>query len=151
MVIRSRAYLAGARGENCKLRVAGVCCDERDTVVPCHVRDRHTGRSIKASDLSVIDGCWRCHEVFDGRAKMPDGQLMSNADWNFYALRGLQETIERRIEQAILSVPQDKPKVAASKPRKPKEQRAKIQSAGFPNPKLAPRKLQSRNNLRRTP
>jgi len=43
-----------------------------------------TGRSIKASDLSVLDGCHRCHEVFDRRATMSSGALISDEEWTFY-------------------------------------------------------------------
>lgn len=127
--IASKKYLAGSRGAPCSLRIAGVCRDERETVVPCHLRDRHTGRSIKASDLSVADGCHRCHEVLDRRASMPSGALISDEEWLFYALRGLQETLERRVEIGLLFLPLDVYAPRLSKPtpqRKPPEQRAKI-------------------------
>lgn len=108
--IRSRKYLDGARGETCKLAIAGVCRGERDTVVACHLKDSHSGRSIKASDCSIADGCRRCHDVLDRRAKMPDGHLISDLDWLFYALRGLQLTIENRIDRGILPFPIDTPR-----------------------------------------
>lgn len=103
--VRSHKYLAAAKGETCKFSIAGVCHHENDTVVPCHIKDDHSGRSIKASDLSTVDGCHRCHDVMDRRAKMPDGFLISDADWEFYARRGLQRTIENRFERGILVIP----------------------------------------------
>lgn len=146
--LHSAKYLAGSRGETCKLRIAGVCRGETETVVPCHVRDRHTGRSIKASDLSVIDGCFRCHEIFDRRARLPNGLLLSDEEWTFYALRGLQDTLERRREIGLLFVPEDIAKPFAerpTKPRRPKSDRKPIAQRGFPE---GSRPLVSRNDLR---
>lgn len=132
--LRSALYLAGSRGETCKLRIAGVCRGETETVVPCHVRDRHTGRSIKASDLSVIDGCQRCHDVFDRRVRLPNGLLLSDYDWLFYALRGLQDTLERRKDMKLITVVGD----AELQPRrepKPTVRKAKSERRAVPKGK----------------
>lgn len=120
--LHSQKYLAGSRDAPCALRIPGVCIN-RDAV-PCHARDRHTGRSIKASDLSVIDGCPACHDVFDRRAKLPNGELISETDWLFYALRGLQDTLERRREIGLLFVPEDAAKPFADRPTKPRKAKA---------------------------
>lgn len=127
--IRSKKYLAGSKGATCKLRIVGACTGDTATVIPAHIRDRHAGRSVKASDLSTADACFRCHEVFDRRAKMPTGELISDAEWLFYALRGLQETLEARIAAGLLTVPQDAEKPFHDrpiKPRLPHEQRKSI-------------------------
>lgn len=127
--LRSRKYLAGSKGANCKLRIADVCQGGTDTVIPAHIRDRHSGRSVKASDLSVADACFACHEVFDRRAKLPNGEYISNADWHFYALRGLQDTLEARVEAGLVFVPIDTPKPFHARPigkRKPPAERKKI-------------------------
>lgn len=128
--VRSPAYLAGSKGAPCTFRIVGVCRDERDTTVPAHLRDCHTGRGIKASDLSVADGCFDCHNVMDRRAKLPSGKYITDDEWNFYALRALQETLERRVDMKLLIVvgnqadKERKPKPVA--PRKPPEQRRKV-------------------------
>jgi hypothetical protein len=135
-VIRSRKYLDGAKGESCKVRIAGVCKDDRSTVISAHIRDRHAGRGQKASDLSTADCCFLCHDVLDRRAKMPDGEYISEADWLFYALRGLQETLEARFDLGLLIVPVDAETLSSErpvKPRKPKSERKAIQSrSSFP-------------------
>lgn len=123
-MIRSAKYLAGSKGETCKLRIPGVCTGDTETVIPAHIRDRHTGRSIKASDLSVTDACFACHEVFDGR----NGTL-PREDWLYYALRGLQETLEGREARGLLFVPKDAERLSSErpvKPRKPKSERTPI-------------------------
>ena len=127
-MIRSRKYLNAARGQPCSLLIPNVCNGDWETTVAAHIRDEGTGRSIKASDISTVDACYSCHAFLDQN-------VLTREEWLFYALRGLQRTLERRIEQGVLVVPQDiqtplmdKP----IKPRKPKEQRAKIKSRGFP-------------------
>ena len=123
--LRSRAYLDGARGERCKLRISGVCTGDVETTVPCHVHDAHFGLAVKASDLSVIDGCFACHAKFDGR----DGAPLSREEWLFYALRGVLETMDNRARREIVKVPLDQPKARRErkpKPRLPPDQRAKI-------------------------
>lgn len=134
--IRSQAYLRGAKGETCKLRIAGVCTGDVETTVPCHVHDGHFGLSVKASDLAVIDGCFACHAAFDGRS-VP----MSEAEWLFYALRGVLETMDNRVRREIVKVPQDRPRRQRNrepKPRKPPKERQKmsgsrkIESRPFP-------------------
>lgn len=145
--IRSAKYLRGSKDESCKLRI--VCDGYGDNVVPCHARDRHTGKGVKASDLSVIDGCQSCHDVFDLRAKLPSGQYLTSEEWLFYALRGLQDTIESRARRQIIIVPLDADHLSSSKPtppRKPKAERAPIQSRKTEWPK---RQIVNRNNLAR--
>jgi len=127
--IRSRRYIDGSRGQPCVFQIPGVCTGGGETTVFAHIRDRHTGKSVKASDLSGGDCCWACHEVFDRRAKLPSGEYLSEVDWLFYGLRALQDTIERRVGQGLLFVTRDiDPSFAdrPAKPRKPKERRQPI-------------------------
>lgn len=131
-LVRSKKYRDGARGQGCTLRIAGVCTGNTETTVFAHIRDSHTGRSIKASDLSGCDACWACHEILDGR----NGTL-DEVDWLFYALRGLQETLERRVEQGLLSLDIDVPKPFKDRPAKPRklvEQRQAIPTRQSPMP-----------------
>lgn len=122
--ISSKKYLSGSRGQPCTFRIPGHCNNDWSTVVPCHIRDRHTGGGQKASDLSVANGCSGCHDAMDGRST-----VLSREDWLFYALRGLQETIEQRVAAGLLVLPQDSETPSHAKPvkpRKPREERAKI-------------------------
>lgn len=131
--IKSAKYLAGSKGAECTLRIPGVCNHNSETTVPAHLRDRHKGGGGKASDISVANACSSCHAKLDGQA----GEPLSKEDWLFYALRGLQETLQQRFEAGLLIVPVDAEKPLAeraSKPRKPASERAKIPS----------RKMQSR-------
>lgn len=95
--LSSKAYLAGSKGQQCTLRIVGVCNGDPTTVVPAHIHDRHKGGGNKASDISVANACSACHAKFDGQA----GKLLTRDEWFFYALRGLQETLEQRIEARL--------------------------------------------------
>lgn len=138
MIVRSPKYLAGSRGAPCTFRIPGVCTGDVETVVPCHISDGHTGRGVKASDLSVADGCHACHAVFDRRANLPGGLPLLGEDWDYYGLRALQETLERRVEMGLLIVagfdPNAKPKEREVKPRKPPAQRKPIPKSPRPIP-----------------
>lgn len=148
--LESPAYLAASRGQPCTLRITGVCCRDWSTTVPAHVRDRHTGGARKASDCSIVDACVTCHAAFDRRAKMPNGRYITDDEWRFYALRGIQETLESRIRRGIqFKLPPARPRRKQDpKPRKPKDERVKIASS--PRRLAKGRKLKSGNNLRRS-
>lgn len=149
--IRSQKYLRGSKGQTCKLRIPGVCTGDVETVIPAHIRDSHTGRGVKASDTSTADCCRACHDVFDLRAKLPNGEYLSELDWHVYALRGLQDTIESRVRRQIVIVPLDPEHMSHERPtppRKPKAERKDIPARVDPWPKTS-RKIQSRNSLKR--
>jgi hypothetical protein len=121
--ISSKAYRDGARDQPCTLRCSPECDGGGETTVFAHIRDRHTGTSIKASDISGCDACAACHQMLDS-AWPP-----YLASWHFYALRGLQETLENRIQRGILIMPTDATETRRTSSAKP----GKI--AGRPMPK----------------
>lgn len=129
-MVKSRKYLNGARGQECLLNIPGVCIGGTETTVACHIRDEHKGIGNKASDISTVDGCAACHAMFDTGA-------MPKEEWLFYALRGLQRTLERRVEQQLLEVHQDAPKLPSTPNPKLKRSKTawpkgrKIQSRGW--------------------
>jgi hypothetical protein len=142
--IRSRDYLNGSKGQPCALQIPHVCLGTTDTTIPGHVRDETFGNAQKADDISVIDMCAACHDLFDGRSG-----TLSREDWLFYALRGLQRTLRSRVLRGIAVIALDRQKPASehgSKPRKPPAMRAKINSR---NEWPTGQKIQSRNDLRR--
>lgn len=123
--LSSKKYRDGARDQPCTLRCSAGCDGGGETTVFAHISDRHSGRGIKASDISGADACYSCHTKFDGH----NGEPLNDTNWNFYALRGLQETLENRIERGILVFPHDPPPKPSSKP--PKASGRKIASKGF--------------------
>jgi len=111
-MIHSKEYTDAAKGQPCTFQIPGVCNGDWTTTVSAHIRDEHKGGGSKASDISTADACFCCHDVFDGRV----GQMiLSKEDWLFYALRGLQRTIENRIARGIIKVPMDTTKRKSGK------------------------------------
>jgi hypothetical protein len=145
--IRSRKYLDGARGETCKLRFVGICNNDRDTVVACHIHNASFGLSRKADDFSVIDGCANCHRFLDTEAHKISRALLLE-----HILRGLQETLRSRIDSGLLFLQLDAPKPSRERPvkaRKPRADRAPIAQRADPWP-TQKRTINSRNNLRKS-
>ncbi len=61
---------ASARGEQCTVRLPGVCNHNSETVVLAHYRlPGHCGTGIKPPDFMGAYACSACHDVCDGRAK----------------------------------------------------------------------------------
>lgn len=57
-----------ARGQNCMIRLPGICSFDQSTVVLCHYRlAGECGTGIKPPDLLGAWGCDRCHSAVDGR------------------------------------------------------------------------------------
>lgn len=151
MPIRSKKILAHAKGQKCTLRFPGVCNNNPETVVACHIRDRHKGMGQKAADYSVVFGCSDCHRELDEMWFRYEAvaSIGMETPGSIYqdVIRALQETWEILIRDGIIVIPEDKPKVRRVKPRKPKEQRKSIPSPAKTNwPK---RELKSRNDLKR--
>lgn len=55
------------RGQQCYLQIAGICCNDPATVVPCHSNQyvHGKGRGLKALDKYTVPGCWKCHSEID--------------------------------------------------------------------------------------
>jgi hypothetical protein len=79
---------------------------------------------------------------------MPNGELITNEEWRFYALRGLQETMENRIRRGIPFKPTVPRPPKPTPPRKPKAERSKIGNG--PSRFGKGRKLRTANRLRRS-
>lgn len=98
--IESAAIRASARGEDCTFQIVGVCNQQTDTTVLCHLPDESHGMSRKADDLSSAYGCSACHDVIDGRVKH---------DWqpgekDFYMRRAQSRTWRRLREKGIFTI-----------------------------------------------
>ena len=126
-MIRSKKILRHAKGQPCALRLPGICNGNPETTVFCHLNTGGKGMGLKTHDILGFFGCADCHAAYDtihGRSGLSEAVISA-----------MCETWVRLVSDGIIIVPQDiqtplmdKP----IKPRKPKEQRAKIPSRGFP-------------------
>ena len=58
-----------AKGEQCQIRLPGVCNHNPETTVFCHYR-MNTGIGQKPSDLFGAYGCDACHSEVDRRTRI---------------------------------------------------------------------------------
>lgn len=56
-----------SRGEDCQVRIPGVCNFDETTTIPAHKNGG--GMAMKSSDSQIAYACSKCHDVIDGRVK----------------------------------------------------------------------------------
>lgn len=96
---------AGHHDARCMLNIAGVCPDETESKtagnVLCHIRlAGEVGGGQKPDDICATFGCGPCHAKFDGNGCVP----LSDADWMFYALRGMARTLRWWYQHGYLPI-----------------------------------------------
>ena len=71
-----------ARGEDCTVRIDGVCKYDPEYTIWSHARWIRAGRGkgIKAVDLAGAYACTACDAVYDGQAKPPAGMTREDVD-----------------------------------------------------------------------
>ena len=65
--IRSSDLRDGARGQLCKIQLAGVCIGGTETTVLAHLPCAPHGMALKGDDLVAVEACCACHDAIDGR------------------------------------------------------------------------------------
>lgn len=98
--IRSKKLTNAAKGKSCTLRIPGVCNNNNETVVACHLPG-NKGIGTKNHDIFTVDACSSCHDWADGRVKSQHDEWLSK-DEQF--LRALQETIIRRVNEGLITI-----------------------------------------------
>ncbi|RKU03617.1 hypothetical protein C7H84_09510 [Burkholderia sp. Nafp2/4-1b] len=68
--VEGSKYLHACRGEECYLRVPGVCCSvdwAHESVVDCHSNQSKHGKGmgLKATHRHTVPGCGPCHHWLD--------------------------------------------------------------------------------------
>jgi hypothetical protein len=81
-----------ARGQDCKIRLPGVCNYDPATTVLCHSNFLKDGKGmgLKAPDTAAAFGCSSCHDVLDGRRPRPEGMTEIDVENHFYV--GMKRT-----------------------------------------------------------
>jgi Fe-S oxidoreductase len=91
---RSKKIMKSAKGEDCTLRLVGICNFNPETTVAAHVGVRR-GMAIKCGDNMVVYACSSCHSAIDSAGR---DQYASDK------LRAIEETQEKLIEKGLLVV-----------------------------------------------
>lgn len=80
-----------ARGQDCTLRIQGVCNGDSETTVLCH--GRGAGFAVKTADYIGVHGCAACHAWLDS----------ANAeDYHRAFAPALRETLNRIWEEGLI-------------------------------------------------
>lgn len=93
---------ASARGQECQVRIIGVCNHNSETVIWAHANNYGAGkgRGLKSVDPLGAYCCSACHDVYDGRAKRPEGMRKSDVDLAFH--EGHQRSFLILIEKGLV-------------------------------------------------
>jgi len=65
--VKTTKLRQSAKGQQCQIRIPGVCRHETETVCLCHING--AGWAMKSLDIHGAYGCARCHAVVDGKYK----------------------------------------------------------------------------------
>lgn len=80
-----------ARGENCCVRLPGVCCGDNSTTVYAHISGIRYGHGTGIKTNFGAYACASCHDHLDGRVK-------NNFDKEYLKLCHLEGVIETLIK-----------------------------------------------------
>lgn len=95
--VRSSKLRDSARGQECTLRVAGVCNYNPETTVLAHLDSEVKGMAIKSADTFAVYTCSCCHEWLDRHQG-------SREERSWYSLRALDRTHRVMVQQGLLVV-----------------------------------------------
>ena len=88
-----------AQGQECQVRLEGVCNHNPETTVLAHVRRANVaGIGQKPNDYIVVWACSDCHDQIDGRSKphFPAYEL------DRYVLEGMCRTLDELKKQGVI-------------------------------------------------
>jgi len=79
-----------AQGQDCHLRIPGVCNYNPETTVLAHIRRGNAGIGMKPPDVCGVFACSGCHDWLDGRVRQEtlndqyilDGHLRTLKFWD---------------------------------------------------------------------
>lgn len=85
-----------AMGQECQIRIEGVCNGNSDTTVLCHLAGG--GMGGKVADIHAAYGCSACHDEIDRRTRHLD-----NDTADLYHHHGVVRTQQIMMDQGLLT------------------------------------------------
>ncbi|NRA60838.1 MAG: DUF1364 domain-containing protein [Psychrobium sp.] len=98
MMIRSQKIKDSARGQDCTLRLPGICNFNDETTVLSHI-GKVRGMGMKCNDYFAVYACSACHHEIDRRTR-----TMGFDEVRLEQLRALEETLASFFEQGLLKL-----------------------------------------------
>lgn len=99
--IRSNKIRQSARGEDCCLRIPGICNGNPETTIFAHLPGSGNGMGTKSNDIHGVYACSSCHDWLDRRVKSDLEEWLNRHE---QALRALIETQIRIYEKGLIKV-----------------------------------------------
>ena len=87
-----------AKGQECMLRLPGICNGNPETTVLAHIRRGFYGMGIKPVDWAGVWCCSSCHDAYDRRSQA--GTQRSDLDAEM--LRALCQQLAKYVEMGVL-------------------------------------------------
>lgn len=88
MLIRSKKIRESARGQECQVRLPGICNFNPETTIFAHIGSGG-GMGSKVSDIHGTYCCSSCHDELDRRTRIMDAETAELFGWH-----GVQRTQE---------------------------------------------------------
>ncbi len=98
---QSKKLRESARGQDCTVRIPGVCNHNPETTVLAHLNG--SGMGTKASDLHAAFACYACHLVLDGHSNNRGG--FSKEQIELMHRQGVQRTQQFWLDNGYLELP----------------------------------------------
>lgn len=92
---------SSARGEDCTIRLPGVCSFNPDETVFAHIAGIRFGHGTAIKTKLGAYACYRCHLVLDG-AKRPKGMTLQ--DVKLAHFEGMAETLIKLDKKGIVKL-----------------------------------------------
>jgi hypothetical protein len=92
-----------AQGEECLIRLPGICNGNPETTVLAHLPDGTGGKmGGKSHDLCSVYACSACHDAIDGRAHVNDLDASARLLIKVYAAEGHYRTLNKFVEKGLV-------------------------------------------------
>ncbi len=98
--MNSKKIRNSARGEDCQVRIPGICNFNPETTVGAHV-GIGGGMGGKASDLEIAYCCSDCHDLIDQRTNIAE---FSDLQIKLMAYEGAARTREILVSKSLIEV-----------------------------------------------
>lgn len=100
--MKTTAIRQSARGEECDVRIPGVCTFDSSHTIWSHYRGHAGGKglSLKSLDECGANACTSCDAVYDGQAPRPAG--MSKADVDLMWLQGHMRSLMKLKRKGLI-------------------------------------------------
>ncbi|MER2492332.1 DUF1364 domain-containing protein [Catenovulum sediminis] len=100
MTLKSKKLRDSAKGQECQVRIPGICNHNPETVVLAHV-GKSSGMAQKSDDIHATFACFDCHDALD---KRQNNDFFIPEEIELFAWHGVQRTQKIWLEMGLIEV-----------------------------------------------